>query len=92
MAHERYYDTTEKEKPTKFSSRLRGSSTPSYFSGYDAEGRPTYSVVRVVPQDVVAVIEAEIAAQEKKEAQELAEKKEVERETSDMTLFEQNVL
>ncbi|KAI9339391.1 hypothetical protein BDR26DRAFT_862349 [Obelidium mucronatum] len=40
---------------------------PSYVSGYDDKGLPIYTIARVVSQEVVARIEDQISAQEKKE-------------------------
>ncbi|KAH6583368.1 hypothetical protein BASA60_001492 [Batrachochytrium salamandrivorans] len=67
------FDTPE--EPTIQSTRLQTSSglesgkkTPSFVSGY-ANGQPIYTTVRVVPQDIVARIEDEIAIQERKEYQ-----------------------
>ncbi|KAH9265487.1 hypothetical protein BASA83_011082 [Batrachochytrium salamandrivorans] len=61
--------------PTIQSARLQqaarlesGKKTPSFVSGY-ANGQPIYTTVRVVPQDIVAGIEDEIAIQERKEYQ-----------------------
>ncbi|KAH6580295.1 hypothetical protein BASA61_009726 [Batrachochytrium salamandrivorans] len=69
----KYFDTPE--RPTRQSARLQTSSgpesgkkTPSFVSGY-ANGQPVYTTVRVVPQDIVARIEDEIAIQERKEYQ-----------------------
>ncbi|KAH6569740.1 hypothetical protein BASA62_004662 [Batrachochytrium salamandrivorans] len=67
------FDTPD--KPTRQSTRLQTSSrlesekkTPSFVSGY-VDGQPIYTTVRVVPQDIVARIEDEIAIQERKEYQ-----------------------
>jgi hypothetical protein len=73
----KYFDTPE--KPVRMSSRLLGQPKPSYVSGYDAKGQPIYSLVRVVPQEVVTRIEDEIAVQEKNGHQ---------KPTSEMTLCE----
>jgi hypothetical protein len=72
----RYLDTPE--KPARQSSRLQGQPRPKYVSGYDDKGQPIYSIVRVVPPEVVARIEDDIAIQEKKEG----------KQTSEMTLAE----
>ena len=79
----KYFDTPDKLK--KQSARLQKDSNlefekkiPSFVTGY-VEGQPIYTIVRVVPQEIVAGIEDEIAMQEKKEYQ---------RQTSEMTLFE----
>jgi hypothetical protein len=79
----RYFDTPD--KPKRQSARLQkgsnlefGKKIPSFVSGY-VEGQPIYSLVRVVPQEIVAEIENEIAIQEKMEYQ---------KQTSEMTLFE----
>ena len=79
----KYFDTPD--KPKRQSARLQkasnlesGKKIPSFVSGYD-KGHPMYTIVRVVPQDIVAEIENEIAIQEKKEYQ---------KQTSEMTLFE----
>ena len=76
----KYFDTPE--KPTKQFADVQhpvsGKKIPSFVSGY-AQGQPIYTLVRIVPQDVVARIEDEIALQEKKEYQ---------KQTSEMTLFE----
>ena len=78
----KYFDTPE---PKSRYARLQqasnlefGKKIPSFVSGY-VEGQPIYSLVRVVPQEMVAVIEEEIAMQEKKEYQ---------KHTSEMTLFQ----
>jgi hypothetical protein len=55
-----------------------GKKIPSFVSGYD-QGQQIYTIVRVVPKEIVAGIEDEIAIQEKKEYQ---------MQTSEMTLFE----
>ena len=73
----KYFDTPE--KPKRQSARLQGQPKPSYVSGYDDKGLPIYTLIRVVPQEVVARIEDEIAVQEKKE---------YEKQTSEMTLVE----
>jgi hypothetical protein len=73
----RYFDTPE--KPTRQSSRLQGRPRPKYVSGYDDKGQPIYYLVRVVPPEVVARIEDNITLQEKKEYQ---------KQTSEMTLIE----
>jgi hypothetical protein len=79
----KYFDTPD--KPKRQSTRLQkasnlefGKKIPSFVSGY-VEGQPIYTIVRVVPQEIVAGIEQEIAIQEKKEYQ---------KQTSEMTLFE----
>jgi hypothetical protein len=66
----KHFDT-----PDKQSDRLQkatelefGKKIPSFVSGY-VEGQPIYTLVRVVPQDIVAGIEDEISIQEKKEYQ-----------------------
>jgi hypothetical protein len=76
----KYFDTPEpKSQRLEQASNLEfGKKIPSFVSGY-VEGQPIYSLVRVVPQEMVAVIEEEIAMQEKKEYQ---------KHTSEMTLFE----
>ena len=76
----KYFDTPEpKSQRLQQASNLEfGKKIPSFVSGY-VEGQPIYSLVRVVPQEMVAVIEEEIAMQEKKEYQ---------KHTSEMTLFE----
>jgi hypothetical protein len=71
----KYFDTPE--KPKRQSARLLGQPKPSYVSGYDDKGQPIYTHIRVVPQEVVARIEDEIAVQEKKE---------YEKQPSEMTL------
>ena len=73
----KYFDTPE--NPVRMSSRLLGQPKPSYVSGYDDKGQPIYSLVRVVPQEVVTRIEDEIAVQEKNGHQ---------KPTSEMTLCE----
>jgi hypothetical protein len=73
----KYFDTPE--KPVRMSARLLEQLKPSYVSGYDDKGQPIYSLVRVVPQEVVARIEDEIAEQEKNGYQ---------KQTSEMTLCE----
>ena len=73
----KYFET--QPKPERQSARLQGQPKPSYVSGHDDKGQPIYTLIRVVPQDVVARIEAEIAVQEKKE---------YEKQTSEMTLVE----
>ena len=79
----KYFDTPD--KPKRQSARFQkasnlefGKKIPSFVSGY-VEGQPIYSLVRVVPKEIVAGIEEEIAIQEKKEFQ---------KQTSEMTLFE----
>lgn len=79
----KYFDTPD--KPKRQSARLQkgtklqsGKKIPSFVSGY-AEGQPIYTMIRVVPQELVAVIEDEIAKQEKKEFQ---------KQTSEMTLIQ----
>jgi hypothetical protein len=74
-----------RDKPKRQSARLQkasnlecGKKIPSFVSGY-VEGQPIYSLVRLVPQEIVAGIEDEIAIQEKKEYQ---------NQSSEMTLFE----
>jgi hypothetical protein len=79
----KYFDTPDKPKrqsaPLQKASNLEfGKKIPSFVSGY-VEGQPIYSLVRVVPQEIVAGIEDEIAIQEKKEYQ---------KQTSEMTFFE----
>ena len=81
----KYFDTPD--KPKRQSARLQkgsrlesGKKIPSFVSGY-AEGQPIYTMIRVVPQELVAVIEDEIAKQEKKEFQ---------KQTSEMTLINKN--
>ena len=61
----KYFNTPD--KPTRQSARLKkgnnldlGKKIPSFLSGY-VEGQPIYSLVRVVPQDIVAGIKDEIA-------------------------------
>jgi hypothetical protein len=78
----KYFDTPD--KPKRQSARLQkasnlefGKKIPSFVSGY-VEGQPIYTIVRVVPQGIVAEIENEIAIQEKKEYQ---------KQTSEMTLI-----
>jgi hypothetical protein len=73
----KYFDTPE--KPVRMSARLLRQPKPSYVSGYDDKGQPIYSLVRLVPQEVVARIEDEIAEQEKNGYQ---------KQTSEMTLCE----
>ena len=73
----KYFDTSA--KPVRTSGRLSGKPNPKYLSGYDDKGQPIYSLVRVVPQEVVARIEDEIAVQEKNDFQ---------RQTSENTLIE----
>ncbi len=73
----KYFDTPD--KPKRQSARLLGRPNPSYVSGYDDQGRPMYTLVRVVPPEVVARIEDEIVVQEKREHQKLI---------SEMTLVE----
>ena len=79
----KYFDTPD--NPKRQSARLQkgtklelGRKIPSFVSGY-AEGQPIYTMIRVVPQELVAGIEDEIAKQEKNEYQ---------KQTSEMTLFE----
>ena len=55
-----------------------GKKIPSFVSGY-VEGQPIYTIVRVVPEEIVAGIEDEISIQEKKDYQ---------KQTTEMTLFE----
>jgi hypothetical protein len=71
--HPKYFDS--QEKPKRQSARLQkatklesGKKIPSFISGYH-EGQPMYTLVRVVPEDIVARIEDEISIQEKKEFQ-----------------------
>ena len=45
-----------------------GKKIPLFVSGY-VEGQPNYSLVRVMPQEIVTEIENEIVSQEKKEYQ-----------------------
>jgi hypothetical protein len=59
----KYFETPA--NPVRMSARLKGQPKPSYVSGYDEKWQPIYSLVRVVPQEVVARIEDEIAVQEK---------------------------
>ena len=61
----KYFDTPD--KPKKQSARLQkasnlefGKKIPSFVSGY-VEGQPIYTIVRVVPQEIVAGIENEFA-------------------------------
>ncbi|KAJ2987482.1 hypothetical protein HDV02_006113, partial [Globomyces sp. JEL0801] len=63
MIKPKFFDTPE--KPVRTSGRLLGQPKPSYLSGYDDKGQPIYSLVRVVPPEMVARIEEEIALQEK---------------------------
>jgi hypothetical protein len=73
----KYFDTPDKESARQNASNLEhGKRIPSFVSGY-VEGKPIYTIVRVVPQEIVAGIE--ISIQEKKEYQ---------KQTSEMTLFE----
>jgi hypothetical protein len=58
---------------------VRMSTKPSILSGYDDKGQPIYSLVRVVPQEVVSRLEDDIAVQEKSRYQ---------KRTSEMKLFE----
>jgi hypothetical protein len=78
----KYFDTPD--KPKRQSARLQkgtelesGKKIPSFVSGY-AEGQPIYTMIRVVPQEIVAKIEDEITIQERKEYQ---------KQTSEMTLI-----
>jgi hypothetical protein len=80
---EKYFDTSK--KPQRQSARLQkasesnyGKKQPSFVSGY-IDGQPLYTVVRVLPQEIVSRIEDEITLQEKMEFQQKA---------SEMTLFE----
>ena len=69
----KYFDTPDKpksqlarlQKGTKLESRKK---IPLFVSGY-AEGQPIYTMIRVVPQEIVAGIEGEIAIQKMKEFQ-----------------------
>ena len=77
----KYFDTSD--KPKRQSARLQkasnlefGKKIPSFVSGY-VEGQPIYTIVRVVPEEIVEGIEDEISIQEKKEYQ---------KQTSEMTL------
>ncbi|KAK6093345.1 hypothetical protein MT418_006663 [Batrachochytrium dendrobatidis] len=79
----KYFDTTE--KPQRRSARLQkssgpnyGTKQPSFVSGY-IDGKPLYTTVRVVPREVVLMIEDEITLQEKMEFKQQA---------SEATLFE----
>ncbi|KAH9271334.1 hypothetical protein BASA83_006424 [Batrachochytrium salamandrivorans] len=77
------FDTLEKStiQSTRLQQAARlesGKNTPSFVSGY-ANGQPVYTTVRVVPQDIVAGIEDEIALQEKEEYKQ---------QSSEITLFE----
>ncbi|KAI9337242.1 hypothetical protein BDR26DRAFT_981135 [Obelidium mucronatum] len=74
----KYFDTPEKAKTQ--SARLQGQPKPSYVSGFDDAGLPIYSLIRVVPAELAARIEDEIALQEKKGH--------YEKQTSEMTLVE----
>ena len=76
---QKYFDTPEKSE--RMSARLleQKQPTPSYVSGYDDKGQPIYSLVRLVPEEVVARIEEKITAQEKNGYQ---------KQTSEMTLCE----
>jgi hypothetical protein len=75
----KFFDTPDKESARQNASNLEhGKRIPSFVSGY-VEGKPIYTIVRVVPQEIVAGIEEEISIQEKKEYQ---------KQTSEMTLFE----
>ena len=72
------------EKPTRHSAREKketylesGKKIPSFVSGY-VEGRLIYTTIRVIPQEIVTGIEDEINMQEKKEYQ---------KQTSEVTLF-----
>ena len=60
----KYFDTPD--KPKRQSARLQKGTKleperkiPSFVSGY-AEGQPIYTMIRVVPQEIVAGIENEI--------------------------------
>jgi hypothetical protein len=64
----KYFDTPEKQP--RRSARLQKSSSPknekkqpSFVSGY-VDGQPIYSVVRVLPRELVTRIENDIALQE----------------------------
>ncbi|KAJ2993465.1 hypothetical protein HDV02_002408 [Globomyces sp. JEL0801] len=79
----KYFDTPD--KPKRQSARLQkgsslesGKKIPTFVSGY-IEGQPIYMKIRVVPQEVVAGIENEIAIQEKKAYQ---------KQPSEITSFE----
>ena len=74
------------EGPTRRSARLQkasssqcGKKVPCFVSGYDDQGQPIYTQIRVVPQEIVAKIEEEIANEDRKEYQ---------RQNSDVTLCE----
>jgi hypothetical protein len=79
----RKYFNTE-EKPQRQSERKKGRSegldsakkAPSFISGY-VDGKPIYSSVRVVEEDIVTSIESEISMKEK-----------IELSASQITLFE----
>ena len=73
----KYFDTPD--KPKRQSARVLGRPKPSYVSGYDDKGQPIYTLIRVVPQEIVDRIEEDIAVQEKKEYQ---------KQPSEMTLVE----
>ncbi len=68
----KYFDT--EEKPRRHSERKRGRSehsesgkkVPSFKSGY-VDGKPIYSSVRVVPEEIVKSIEDKIMVNEKME-------------------------
>ena len=67
----KFFDSDEKPsrqsaKFQKSSGSVSGKKQPSFVSGY-IDGRPVYSVVRVLPQEVVLRIEDEIVLQEKAE-------------------------
>ena len=79
----KYFESPE--KPTRHSAREKketyfecGKKIPSFVSGY-VEGRPIYTTIRVIPQEIVTGIEDEINMQEKKEYQ---------KQNSEVTLFE----
>ena len=77
IIHSKLFETPA--KPTRQSDRLSGNSNPSFVSGYDEEGLPIYSIIRVVSQEDAAEIEHEIAIKEEKGYQ---------KQTSEMTLVE----
>ena len=88
----KFHDTTQ--KPPRRSSRLNPPQNdssdndspqikvPSFISGYE-EGRPIYSTVRIIPQDIVNEIEKEI-----EEELALQKKIEYQKQSSDLTLCE----
>ena len=62
----KYKESPEKSKrkSSRIANQKHGKKVPTFISGYQ-DGVPIYSVVRVIPSDIVSIIENEISMKEK---------------------------